>query len=39
MCVALVFKENVKIVATIELKKCVTRAGILRVVIRKLCHW
>ena len=38
MYVILVFERNIKMVATIELKKYVTHAGVFKVVIGKLHH-
>ena len=37
-CIILVFEENIQIVATIELKRYVTRTGVFGVVVGKLCY-
>ena len=39
VCIALVFKVNIKMIATIEFERGMAHAGVLRVVIGKLCHW
>ena len=38
-CVILVFKKNMQMIATVELKRYMTCTGVLGVFVGKLCHW